>query len=80
MSELSIFSILISMLSVNVCLLFIVAFGVWERRTRAMLDEIRKCNDDFVEAAVLMKAGATDEALVVAQRWKTRLNYREPKQ
>ena len=38
----------------------------------AMLDEVRRCNDEFGEAIALLRYGALDEAEEVATRWRER--------
>jgi hypothetical protein len=59
---------------ITVHLVWTWRFEVWKRDTRSMLDEMQKCNDDFVEAIGLLKMGAIHEAVEVAQRWRVRLD------
>lgn len=40
---------------------------------RAMLGEIRRCNEDFEESLALVRYGAFAEAEEVASRWRKRL-------
>lgn len=41
--------------------------------TADMLAEVRRCNDDFAEAAALMRYGAVDEAIELLHAHRERL-------
>lgn len=50
-------------------------FGVRrQREVAAMLDEVRRCNDELAEALALAEYGAVEEAAEVATRWRTRMD------
>lgn len=54
----------------------VVVLWLTERRgvaNAALLDEVRRCNEEFIEAVELLRYGAVDEAVEVASRWRGRL-------
>lgn len=57
-----------------------VRLDVWKKENQNALDEIRRCNDEFIRATRLFAAGQIDDAIEMSGRWRYRCKDHTEKQ